>query len=128
MDGGWQMRNIYLYLVTFVTLMMIIFGMVSFLNSIARLVFPLEYRYYTTLMDLEAEYTNAGREVPPLEELERVREDRMERDAARDRAFQIRDLVSSLAVWLVALPFYVYHWKKIKIEILDDGGGVGHEA
>ncbi len=122
MDGGWQMRNIYLYLVAFVTLMMIIFGLTSFFNNVARLVFPLDYSYYITLMDVEAEYVNTGREVPSLEELESLRQTRMDNDTAMNRAYRLRDLVGTLAVWLVALPFYLYHWNKIKTEILHDGG------
>jgi hypothetical protein len=128
MDGGWQMRNIYLYLVTFVTLMMIIFGMVAFFNSVARFIFPQEYRTYITLMDVEAEYTSAGRDVPAQSELSRLRQERMDSDVTRTRAYRVRDLVSSLAVWAVALPFYLYHWKKIKVELLANGGGVGYEA
>jgi len=122
MDGGWQIRNIYLYLVAFVTLMMIVFGMAAFLNNVARLVFPLDYRYYVTLMDVENEYINAGREAPPLEELKRLQQERMDINMSRDRAYKIRELIGSLAVWLVALPFYLFHWRKIKVELFSGGG------
>ncbi len=127
MGGGWQMRNIYLYLVCFVTLMMIVFGLAAFLNNAARLAFPLDYRYYITLMDLEAEFVNAGKEVPSLEELRSLQQERMDAVEARERAYLLRDLISSLTVWLVALPFYLFHWKKVKREVLNSGGGIAHE-
>lgn len=128
MDGGWQMRNIYLYLVALVTLMMIVFGMVAFFNNVARFLLPVEYRSYITLMDVEMEFVNSGRDVPSQNELSRLRQERMDNEDARTQAYRVRDLVSSLAVWVVALPFYLYHWKKIKLELLENGGGVGYEA
>ncbi|MBT9147673.1 MAG: hypothetical protein DDT32_01438 [Syntrophomonadaceae bacterium] len=50
MTQGWPLRNIYLYLVCFVTLMMVLFGFISFLNSVARLAFPIDYSYRQTIM------------------------------------------------------------------------------
>lgn len=128
MDGGWQMRNIYLYLVALVTLMMIVFGMVAFFNNAARFLMPVEYRSYITLMDVEAELVNSGRDVPSQNELSSLRQERMDNEDVRNQAYRVRELVSSLAIWVVALPFYLYHWKKIKLELLGNGGGVGYEA
>lgn len=114
MTQGWQIKNIYFYLVCFVTLMMLVFGLITFLGHTARLMFPTEYTYYTTIMEVEREYLNTNREVPAMSELERIRDERRELELARSRAYVIRDLINSLAVWLIATPFYLYHWRKIK--------------
>jgi len=121
MNQGWQLKNIYLYLVSFVTLMMIIFGLIAFLNHVARLAFPTDYSYYQTLMDIEREYLNTNSPVPPLEELERIRSERVESDKARFRAFLLRDLIGSFFVWLIPIPFYLYHWRKIREELFPAG-------
>ncbi len=127
MSQGWSIRNIYMYLISFVTLMMVLFGIISFLNNTARFFLETDYRYYITLMDIEQEYLNTGRDVPPVKELERIREERhlagQEEDYLRNRAYRLRNLIGSLAVWLVPLPFYLYHWRKIKEEHYPPRGG-----
>jgi len=121
---GWQLKNIYLYLVSFVTLMMILFGLIAFANNVARFLFPADYLYYQTLMDIEREYTSTGRESPPLTELERIKDERMESERTRNRAYTLRDMIGTLSVWLIPLPFYFYHWRKIKEDILTHEGGI----
>lgn len=124
MSRGWHIRNIYLYLVCFVTLMMVVFGFITFLNNTARLVFPVEYSYRPTLMDVEREYLSSGRDVPPVAELEQIRDERVLREKERERAFKLRDLVGSLTFWLIPIPFYLYHWRKIRTELFPEKGGV----
>lgn len=125
MSQGWQLKNIYLYLVSFVTLMMILFGLIAFVNNVARFFFPTDYTYYQTLMDIEREYINTGREVPPVTELEQIRDERLESERARNRTYVLRDMIGALSVWLIPLPFYFYHWRKIKKDILTHEGGIG---
>lgn len=117
MTQGWPLKSIYLYLVCFVTLMMIVFGLIAFLNNLSRVVFSVDYTSYITLMDLEREYVNTGRDVPPVPELEEIREERLQTRRQTDRAYLLRDLIGSLAVWLIPVPFYFYHWRKIRNEI-----------
>ncbi len=128
MSGGWQIRNIYLYLVSFVTLLILIFGLVAFLGNIADFIFPTDYQGYITLMEVEAEFNRGGQNVESLQELDEIRQGRMDNETSRNQIYRIRRLVSSLATWLVALPFYLYHWKKIKIELLGTEGGISNEA
>ncbi|MBS4020936.1 MAG: hypothetical protein KGZ79_00740 [Dethiobacter sp.] len=121
MSTGWHPKNIYLYLVSFVTLMMIIFGLVAFLNNLTRLVVPTEYLHYPTLMEIEQEFIVSKQEVPPVAELERIRDNRISLDKARGRAYRMRDLIGTLAVWLIPIPFYLYHWRKIKQDLFAAG-------
>ncbi|MBS4032275.1 MAG: hypothetical protein KGZ63_12775 [Clostridiales bacterium] len=124
MTQGWQLKNIYLYLVSFVTLMMIIFGLISFIHNLARASFPVDYSYYQTLMDIEREYTNNNREVPPVSELEQIRDERITSEQNRNRAYLLRDLIGSLTVWLIPIPFYIYHWRKIQYELFPRKGDI----
>jgi hypothetical protein len=124
MTHGWQLKNIYLYLVSFVTLMMIIFGLIAFIHNMARFTFPVDYTYYQTLMDIEREYTNNNREVPPVSELEQIRDERITSEQNRNRAYLLRDLIGSLTVWLIPIPFYIYHWRKIQLELFPRKGDI----
>ena len=126
MSRDWQLKNIYLYLVCFVTLMMIIFGLISFLQNVVNYFVPVRYANYLTLMDIEQEYLNSSREVPPLEELEAIRDSRNAQEEQlkkNDRIYTLRSLVGSLAVWLIPLPFYQYHWRKIRDGLFPEGEG-----
>ncbi|MDW7651858.1 MAG: hypothetical protein SCK29_14590 [Bacillota bacterium] len=123
MTQGWQIKNIYLYLVCFVTLMMIVFGLISFLNNSVKFIYPVDYPYYRTLMDIEQEYRNTGRDVPSVAELEQIRDEQLESERAVNRAYTLRNLIGSLFVWLIPIPFYLYHWKKIRIELFPANGG-----
>ncbi len=128
-NGGWDLRGIYLYLVAFATLMMVVFGLISFLNNVAHFLYPLHYRYYITLMDLEAEFIYSGRDVPSLEVLRQIQTDRMEwMTGTADQSYRLRGIISTMALWLVALPFYLIHWKRIRVELLDAGEVAAGEA
>ncbi|NLM45661.1 MAG: hypothetical protein GX200_02510 [Firmicutes bacterium] len=126
MSRDWQLKNIYLYLVCFVTLMMIIFGVIFFCQNVVSYFVPVHYSSYLTLMDIEQEYLQAGKEVPPLEELKALRDSRNaqnEQMQKNDRIYRLRSLAGSLAVWLIPLPFYLYHWRKIKEDLFSAGEG-----
>lgn len=139
MTGEWQVKNIYFYLVCFVTLMMIIGGIVSTLNTSLELIFP--WNYSPTLMDLSLQEAPHDRyeQLPKLREylqenppdwqkLEENRAAQEKRDADRDRIYKLRNLIGSLALFLIPMPFYYYHWKKIKPGPRDTGGGVDIES
>jgi hypothetical protein len=122
MNQGWHIKNIYLYLVSLVTLMMIVFGLIFFLNNVARMVFPVSYQYRMTIMDLEREYQNTNRELPSVSELERIRDERYQAEQQQAKTISLRNLVSSLFVWLIPIPFYLYHWRKIRTGLLQGNG------
>ncbi|MGE5328023.1 MAG: hypothetical protein ACM3KR_00745 [Deltaproteobacteria bacterium] len=103
----WKLRNIYLYLVCFVTLMMMIAGIIGSISAITNIYFPVDYSYY------ESFPTEPSKEVPQAkkdkEEARRIQE--------RNRSNETkRQLISSFSVVFVALPIFAYHWKKIENE------------
>jgi hypothetical protein len=121
---GWHIKNIYLYLVCFVTLLMIVFGFISFLNNAGRLVFPVEYSYRQTILDVEQEYLQTNRTVPSITELQKIRDERLDATRNNERVRMLRDLLGSFFVWLTPVPFYLYHWKKVKEDLFVNEGGI----
>lgn len=108
MTSKWDIRKIYLYLVSFATLMMMIFGTVQFLQGIVNLSFP---NPGNTYYELEMKYgPNDKADKPSPAELK----ERAEAEKAQQRYYEIRSMINSLILLLVALPVYLYHWRKIQ--------------
>lgn len=100
-----SLRLLYLYLFSFVGLLITIIGSIQLLDlTLKAYVFKVtEYSYYPETVKLE------GVETPTVEEVKR----RSDEEAANQRKRQISN---SLAMILVGAPVYLYHWKTIKKE------------
>lgn len=109
----WDLEHVYFYLVSFVALILIIIGAVTLTQTAIAYVTPVyeDYGPYSRVSpspDLTRWEEHFGSE---LMEAERVR---YETIAAENNARAlIRDLVRGLAFIAVALPVYLYHWRKI---------------
>lgn len=91
-----NIRIIYLYLVCLITLFMIIGGFVSTINSFAEYFFPTNYYgSYSYYYDAE-EIAN-----------ENIRKQ-------NDKIDNLKSAVTSIALLVVAIPVFAYHWKKIE--------------
>jgi len=113
----WSLRNIYLYLVCLITLIMIIFGTVGVVRNVVELIYPEPpYVDYPTVKE-------PGVEQPTAEELEEVR--KAEQD--RQLRYAIIELVGNAALLLVAGPLYIYHWRKIETEHAPSGKTTSEE-
>jgi hypothetical protein len=104
----WSLRNIYLYLVCLITLIMVIFSTVNVVRSVVELVYP-EPRLAT----VPAIPPTAER--PPTPETDTQR---TEQQAAYQQKWARRNailnLVGNAAMLLLAGPLYLYHWRKIE--------------
>ncbi len=107
MAGNWDIRRIYLYLVSFATLMMMIFGTVTVLQRGVNLVMPNPDVYYTPVKIAPPE---GEKVIQSEEEIKKQNEQEKE----RQRLYAIRDMINSLILVGVALPVYLYHWRKIQ--------------
>ncbi len=107
MTGKWDIRRIYLYLVSFATLMMMVFGMVEFLQGIVNLTYP---KPGPTYYEIEMKYGPNATDKPTPAELK----ERAEAEKVQQRYYEIRSMINSLILLLVALPVYLYHWRKIQ--------------
>lgn len=101
----WSLRNIYLYLVCLITLIMVIVAVVGLVRGTVELIYP-DPGYYSG----------------PVKEGDRTEEDiKAEREYQLEssRRYAIINLVGNVAMLLVAGPLYVYHWRKIEVEHTD---------
>lgn len=116
MAKAWSIKNLYFYLVCLATLFMFVGGSISVINNAMQLALPdrpnisLVYLYYP---EYRGDSTQPLFDPPPLEELEqrRVEQEKME---IQYRGYTKRSLLNSIALMIIAAPFYLYHWKKVK--------------
>jgi hypothetical protein len=108
------LRNVYLYLVCLITLVVSLFAAVSLVRAVVSVAYPDPYNYgygYYAPMDPAME------DVDPAE-IERQQQ--IAEDGARRQA--LLDVVSSATTLLIAGPLYVYHWRRVQKEL---PGGIG---
>jgi len=113
---SWSIKNLYFYLVCLVTLFLFVGGAISAVNSGMQLALPdipnipLTQVYYP-------EYREGGSQPvfdpPPLAELEKRRAEQEELNFYY-QGYTKRSLLNSIALMIIAAPFYLYHWKQVK--------------
>lgn len=105
-----MIRNIYLYLVSFVTLIIIIFSVNSLVRETLDIVFPEEYTYGLNVNKFENETKEQYEE--RLERQKEEEEVRKKNQKLRNK----KDIATSAAMLLVALPLFIIHTKKADLE------------
>jgi hypothetical protein len=105
-SSRWSLRNIYLYLVCLITLIMVIVAAVGLVRGIVDLAYPDPYI-------TEQPVPMDGAKPAMTEE-----EWQMEQDtqARSQRRYAVLDIVGNAAMLLIAGPLYLYHWRKIETE------------
>ena len=100
-----NLRLLYLYLFSFVGLLITIIGSIQLLDlALKTYVFKVtEYSYYPEPVKLDGEMV--------VDQEELARRNQEEQNSQRKRQFS-----NSLAMLLVATPVYLYHWATIKKE------------
>lgn len=107
---AWNIRNIYLYLVAFVTLMLMLFGIAQMIDGLVGVLYP-PPEYGPPILSKPPQEID----VTPEEWQKRVEQER-ENEMKRQRYYEIKKVVRNGAMILVALPVYLYHWRKIQKE------------
>ena len=105
-------RNLYLYLVCLVTLVVSLFAAVQLVRSTVALLYPDPtgyYGYYGYPVPAEDGST------AELSEEEQRRQEELARDSARRQS--VLDVVSAGTTLLIAGPLYVYHWRRVQSEL-----------
>ena len=108
-------RNLYLYLVCLVTLVVSLFAAVQLVRSTVALLYPDPagyYGYYGYPVPVEDGST------PSPEEQER--QEQLARDSQRHQA--VLDVVGSATTLLIAGPLYAYHWRRVQSELPSRAG------
>jgi hypothetical protein len=103
------LRNVYLYLVCLITLVVSIFAAVNLVRSAVGLAYP-DPGYYGYHGPLPGE--GSGEEIS-AEEI--ARQEEQARDSQRRQ--EVLSLVGSGTTLLIAGPLYLYHWRRIQSEL-----------
>jgi len=111
MDRKWDIRTIYLYLVSFVTLMMVLYGTVSAFEAAFEFFFQPPDIYGPSVLEMKLTQSGQVADQDTLKELARIEQERTERNM---RYNNLRRVFNSLATLSVGLPVYMYHWRMIK--------------
>ena len=114
MKRSLNIRTIYLYAVCFATLMMLIFAVVGLVQSVVEFVYP-PPTWGPGPADYFYRMRDAGNEMSPdliQQQIEYERENQRQ-SALYGRATQV---ARNLALMGVALPIYLYHWRKVQEE------------
>jgi hypothetical protein len=101
--GMSKLRNVYLYLVTFVSLMMILMGTIFTVQNIMDVIFPTNNYYEMTAPEKTGGIS---------EEQKRIYEENRSIESKKNVA-------KSVAVIVVGLPTFIYHWRKVEKERLE---------
>jgi hypothetical protein len=98
------LRNLYLYLVCLITLIIAIFAAVNLVRTTVELLYP-DPGYYGFVPVKE----------PGVSAEEQRRLEQAGRDSQRRQA--ILGLVGSGTMLLIAVPVYAYHWRRVQTEL-----------
>ena len=107
-DARWSLRNIYLYVVCLITLIMVIVGAANGIRSAVELFYPDPgyFGYYAEPIKVEGESGLTEEQIAEQEELAK----------AQSRRQGVLSLAGNLAMVFIAGPIYLYHWRKIEME------------
>lgn len=102
-----NIRILYLYVVSFLSLMAIIIGTVTLVERVTNYVYPVDYTYNETYLknydeSVSNDMYNYNNNIAELRE-----------NAQRQT---LRDIFTAFAVIIVAVPLYSYHWSLIQKE------------
>ncbi len=105
-------RNLYLYLVCLVTLVVALFAAVQLVRSTVGLLYPDPAGYYGYYgYPAPAEEPGSGSLSPEEQE----RQEELARDSQRRQS--VLDVVGSATTLLIAGPLYLYHWRRVQYEL-----------
>ena len=118
-DSRWSLRNIYLYIVCLITLIMVIVGAAGTVRTIAEFIYP----------DPGGALFFPSKSEPGKAEAERAEfEKQQELQRAQSTRQSALSLAGNLALVVIAGPLYVYHWRKIEGELDADVEGTAAEG
>jgi hypothetical protein len=115
----WTIRSVYFYLVSFVMLLTVIFGSVSLINNMIDLFEPdyslIQLKDPATELQIRQELRRANPDGSE-EDISRWAAERVQQEYDRNAAIQAYGrwsrLIRSAVLVIVALPVYLYHWKR----------------
>lgn len=118
-----SLRNIYLYLVCLITLIIFIVSAIQTVDNTMDVILGNDYYYETfemykqryVIRDDEGKVTGL-REGKTEESIRIEFKEFKENQKTRQRNQDIKSLVTSIAALIISSVFWMYHWKQIQIE------------
>jgi hypothetical protein len=113
MQIKWDIEHVYFYLVSFIALILIIIGAVNLTQTAIAYVTPVYEDYSPYSQPVPSQELNQWEEKygPEFIAREKERYDAIAKENYRRSL--IRDLVRGVSFIIIALPVYLYHWRKI---------------
>lgn len=108
----WNLRNVYLYLVCLISIILIIIGLITFANSMVDMFITTSY--YPSAIEKMGTYNKDLNMTK--EEYQALVEKETAQNQANEKKNRAKNSIKSLSMFIVALPFYIYHWRKIQKE------------
>ncbi len=108
-------KNIYLYLVSFVALMMVVFSVADVVNTVLRTyVFTKadDIYYYATPCAGPAVETKTTSSTQA--DCEKQRETDMAQNKRNNESQKQRDLVRDISFIVVGIPLFIFHWRILR--------------
>lgn len=96
-------RIIYLYVVSFISLGMLVAGIVATVSSITEYYFPTDYVFFREEQTSSYYYSTDDASKGEI-------------DKRNEQRKQIKEIATDVAIVALAIPLYTYHWKKIQKE------------
>ncbi len=114
---NWTLRQIYLYLVSFVALMLVVTGLIRSVMALGDFLMPNTY-YVPGPAEIYARYQGpAGKTSDvPADVIEQQIKFETDRAMAQQRSGSYNELRRGISYVLVALPVWLYHWRKVQLE------------
>ena len=103
-SSAWSLRNLYLYLVCLITLVIVIFSSVNLVRAVIELAYPDPGYYMAVPVEPDGKTT--------VDQAQLDQQQKNQRQQATRNS--VLSLVSSGTLLLVAGPLWIYHWRKIE--------------
>ncbi len=115
-----NIRTLYLYIVSFITLCMLVGAFVAIVNTTVSYLAP-TVNYYRAYPSYPYESVNdSNYENTDPNAVEDYRKG-LEEERLVQKTRNLKSIFSSIAVLLVSAPLFIYHWGKIEKERKEEG-------
>ena len=102
-------REIYLYIVCLIALVIFIVGLVMVYDGAINYVKPTTYMTKSSIMTMYStdQYQNLSKE-----EIEQLAEDELNASLQSEKDIAFKDLLRGILLSVIAIPLFAFHWKK----------------
>ena len=95
-----NIRTLYLYVVSFLALMAIVFATVNLVEKITNYIYPVDYSYDMQYNAYDLKKDNTAQDI-------NTNMTTQQQNAQRST---LKEIFTSLAIILISVPLYNYHW------------------